>query len=273
MSKPTCSIDDCDRPKKARGFCQKHYLRWREESPDREGPSCAIEGCGKNVLARGWCNTHYHRWHRHGDPLYVTPWSPPPQNRPRTIGCSVEGCEAKHSAKGMCKNHYQRVYAAKNADRIKAQQAEYRSRPENRAKAIETAREWRKANPERAREAGKRWARENADRVREYKREYRAANRDAIRALNNRRKAMHRAVEINDLTSDEWVEIIAAHDGRCVYCGEKPERITMDHVVPISKGGNHTASNVVPACGPCNSAKSANEPPPFVVAPMLPLPA
>ena len=231
--------------------------------------TCSINDCDKPTVGRGWCRKHYTRWRKHGDPLYVTPWSPPPQNRPRTIGCIEDGCDAKHFAKGRCKNHYQRAYAAENADRIKAQQAEYRSRPENRAKAIQTAREWHRANPERSRESARRWARENVDRIREYKREYRAANRDAIRALNNRRKAMYRAVEVNDLTSAEWVKIIASHDGRCVYCGDQPERITMDHVVPISKGGNHTASNVVPACGPCNSSKSANDPPPFVVPPML----
>ena len=30
---------------------------------------CTVENCGKPVKARGWCALHYHRWHRHGDPL------------------------------------------------------------------------------------------------------------------------------------------------------------------------------------------------------------
>ena len=29
---------------------------------------CSIEGCEAKVLARGWCNKHYKRWRRHGDP-------------------------------------------------------------------------------------------------------------------------------------------------------------------------------------------------------------
>lgn len=31
--------------------------------------TCSIEGCGSPVRARGWCNRHYLRWRRSGDPL------------------------------------------------------------------------------------------------------------------------------------------------------------------------------------------------------------
>ncbi|MDN5931400.1 MAG: HNH endonuclease [Pseudonocardia sp.] len=99
------------------------------------------------------------------------------------------------------------------------------------------------------------------------KRAYRQANRDAIRALNNRRKALQRDIEVNDLTPQQWVAIVKSYAGQCVYCGCVPDRITMDHVVPLSKDGGHTASNVVPACGPCNSAKGDRPAPPFVIQP------
>ena len=58
-----------------------------------------------------------------------------------------------------------------------------------------------------------------------------------------------------DLTKDQWAETIAYFDGRCGYCGVKPESMEQDHIVPLSKGGQHTASNVVPACRPCNRRK------------------
>src|SRR3954447_26913021 len=41
--------------------------------------------------------------------------------------------------------------------------------------------------------------------------------------------------------------------GRCQYCGKKAESI--DHVVPRSKGGEHTWENVVAAGSRCNAAK------------------
>jgi 5-methylcytosine-specific restriction endonuclease McrA len=47
-----------------------------------------------------------------------------------------------------------------------------------------------------------------------------------------------------------------ARDGwRCVYCGTSNGRLTLDHVVPRSKGGESIWENVVTACAPCNLRK------------------
>ncbi|MEJ2314764.1 MAG: HNH endonuclease [Nitrospirota bacterium] len=45
--------------------------------------------------------------------------------------------------------------------------------------------------------------------------------------------------------------------GRCHFCGRKfpPKELTMDHIVPIVRGGKSTRGNVVPACKECNSKK------------------
>ena len=45
--------------------------------------------------------------------------------------------------------------------------------------------------------------------------------------------------------------------GRCHYCGGSfaPEDLTMDHLVPVSRGGKASRNNVVPACKECNSRK------------------
>lgn len=47
--------------------------------------------------------------------------------------------------------------------------------------------------------------------------------------------------------------------GVCHYCGQRfPAReLTMDHVVPIIRGGRSTRSNVVPCCKTCNSRKQS----------------
>ena len=46
--------------------------------------------------------------------------------------------------------------------------------------------------------------------------------------------------------------------GRCHYCGGhfSTEDLTMDHLVPVSRGGKASRNNVVPACKECNSRKS-----------------
>jgi 5-methylcytosine-specific restriction endonuclease McrA len=47
-----------------------------------------------------------------------------------------------------------------------------------------------------------------------------------------------------------------ARDGwRCVYCGDGHGRLTLDHVVPRSRGGQSVWENVVTACAPCNHRK------------------
>ena len=47
-----------------------------------------------------------------------------------------------------------------------------------------------------------------------------------------------------------------ARDGwRCAYCGTTGGRLTLDHVVPRSRGGESVWENVVTACAPCNLRK------------------
>ena len=47
-----------------------------------------------------------------------------------------------------------------------------------------------------------------------------------------------------------------ARDGwRCVYCGTSSGRLTLDHVLPRSRGGESVWENVVTSCAPCNLRK------------------
>jgi 5-methylcytosine-specific restriction endonuclease McrA len=45
--------------------------------------------------------------------------------------------------------------------------------------------------------------------------------------------------------------------GLCAYCQGTfaPDELTMDHIVPIARGGRSTKGNVVPCCAACNAAK------------------
>ncbi|OGW33569.1 MAG: HNH endonuclease [Nitrospirae bacterium GWC2_56_14] len=45
--------------------------------------------------------------------------------------------------------------------------------------------------------------------------------------------------------------------GRCYYCGRtfKPAELTMDHLIPVVRGGKSVQGNLVPACKDCNSKK------------------
>ncbi|MEO5346502.1 MAG: HNH endonuclease [Magnetococcus sp. YQC-9] len=45
--------------------------------------------------------------------------------------------------------------------------------------------------------------------------------------------------------------------GVCHYCGTRchPSELTMDHVVPVIRGGRSAKNNLVPACAACNREK------------------
>jgi hypothetical protein len=66
---------------------------------------------------------------------------------------------------------------------------------------------------------------------------------------------------IDTLTRDQWYAVVEAFDRRCAYC-DKPypvRSLTVDHIEPMSQGGDHALWNVAPACRPCNSSKGAND--------------
>lgn len=52
-----------------------------------------------------------------------------------------------------------------------------------------------------------------------------------------------------------WLNKISR--GICHYCQEtfSPDKLTMDHVVPLSRGGRSTKGNIVPCCKECNNKK------------------
>lgn len=62
------------------------------------------------------------------------------------------------------------------------------------------------------------------------------------------------------LSVAEWNTIKDAFDHGCAYCGIHSERLTQDHVMPVSRGGAHIMGNVVPACKSCNCRKSDKTP-------------
>jgi len=45
--------------------------------------------------------------------------------------------------------------------------------------------------------------------------------------------------------------------GICAYCGKKfpPKELTLDHIVPVARGGRSSKGNVAPACKACNNEK------------------
>jgi 5-methylcytosine-specific restriction endonuclease McrA len=79
----------------------------------------------------------------------------------------------------------------------------------------------------------------------------------AIRMSNERYRSLIKGKDT--LTASQWLGICDLFSAKCAYCGSnKP--LTVDHFVPLTKGGFLTAKNVLPACGSCNSSKGNKNP-------------
>lgn len=104
MPEGTCSIDDCDRPRAKRTWCNMHYLRWRRYG-DPERPNvrnmnppalCQVQDCEAPHYAREMCFNHYTRWRQ----------SPDRPGKP----CSVDGCRRTAVTRlGLCRLHKDRL--------------------------------------------------------------------------------------------------------------------------------------------------------------------
>ena len=58
----------------------------------------------------------------------------------------------------------------------------------------------------------------------------------------------------HDLTDAQWLALVAAWGG-CAYCLASDVPLQRDCLLPVSRGGRYTLSNVVPACAACNTSK------------------
>jgi 5-methylcytosine-specific restriction enzyme A len=83
--------------------------------------------------------------------------------------------------------------------------------------------------------------------------------RETHRAGKHRRKARLRG-NGGSYTPAEWIALKTQYDNRCLVCGkQEPEiELTVDHIIPLAKGGPNTINNIQPLCHLCNSLKGTD---------------
>lgn len=123
--------------------------------------------------------------------------------------------------------------------------------PEKRRRNAERARLWNLAHPDVLARCIREWGEAHPE-----------ARRATTRNYQHRRRSNTVA---SDVTRQSWDVLAATFGGRCFWCEQPSERLEMDHVVPVSRGGRHLLSNLVPACRSCNASKHAAQPLLFVV--------
>lgn len=110
-----------------------------------------------------------------------------------------------------------------------------------------------KRNPSTKEQNRARYLRER-DRRLEYAKRYQRENPGVPKRAKRKRKARIAGAGVFEITARDWDRLVARHQGRCFYCSTKGP-MSMDHVIPISRGGRHSIGNILPACINCNSQK------------------
>lgn len=224
-----CEIPDCNRQPIARNLCHRHYLKWRKYGDpladhSRQRKFCCIEGCVSPVHGHSYCFLHYQRWKKHDDPV----WQPP-----RYSECVVDGCGGmpRSALATLCEAHYMRLRRNGTLD---AGQCSVCQEPlplgstRKRKYCIACGLERR-----------------------------RARGRDQV----HQRRAWKLKGASEKIDS---LEIFERDGWKCGLCHQKvdsqlvwPHRMSpsLDHIVPLSKGGDHVRTNVHLAHLTCNLSK------------------
>jgi len=265
LSKPTCSVAECERKHASKGFCDKHYRRWKKAGDPTvtlrtPRGACSIEGCDQAHNARGYCPAHYQAWLRANGGRVS-----------EAEKCSVDKCLKDRTHAEFCRGHNYRF--KKYGDPEYAPET-----PEAKVCTGCTKELSLDKFPKRKGRGGMgvmsrcrdcsraaNLARMQADREawNSYSRKWAAENRDKRSVQEGRRRAKLRGALAESVSR---LEIFERDGWICQMCFQPvdkdlkyphPMSATWDHIVPLARGGSHTRDNLRLAHWHENQAKGA----------------
>ncbi len=148
-----------------------------------------------------------------------------------------EDCVKEYYIKNKSRiDEYSKNYYRENKEKKKTYQIDYYIK--NKERILERTSAYKKAHKSQSKEYKRRYYRDNPDKVKEH---------------FHRRKARLKA-NGGSYTVEEWLDLCKKYDNKCLCCGKK-EKLTVDHIVPLSRGGTNYIENIQPLCNECNASK------------------
>lgn len=174
--------------------------------------------------------------------------------------------ECREKARRAAKDKYKKTEKGRlsnerwvKSKRRKENELNYRQKERARQLAVIRARRYLERHPEAVEkklECDRKYSKtEHGKSVRtENIRKYRQTEKGRICQKNHKYKSRNGAAGKVDLRA--WGEKLKEYEGKCAICGSADD-ITIDHIIPLSKGGTNDISNLQPLCRSCNCSKGA----------------
>lgn len=242
MPKSTCALEECEEPMQARGWCARHYDRWyRTGSPDLVYAASQCLWCGDALkddrrTDAKYCSVACRA--RKSDSL--RPRTPKPAKQPELRECVACGSEFLGLRRSTCSSRCYKRMAPPNKRPCSVEGClrphvakgycnhHYKANSPN-------AKKWSKGNPE--------------------------TRRASLRRKTQKRRALLRTSAVENVDRD----LVGERDGwKCGLCGVRvdvslrwpdPMSASLDHILPLSVGGEHTWANVQISHLRCNVLK------------------
>jgi len=154
-----------------------------------------------------------------------------------------------------------RAWYAANSERAKEHQRKKRFDHPDKVKAIKA--KYYAAHKERDNASNAQWRAKNQDRLaayrisrRELSAEWNRKHPDAVRSSRHRRIATEKHAEGN-WTAEDLATLRKILGVKCLAHGNHEGAITIDHIVPLAKGGTNYPTNLQPLCLKHNCAKGS----------------
>ena len=126
---------------------------------------------------------------------------------------------------------------------------------DNKEHIIEHAKQYHQDNKEYIAECERQYRQDNKEHIAEHAKQYSHEHLEEGRIRSQKRRALKSGL-LHTLTTKQWKNIKTHFNNKCAYCNRELP-LTQEHFIPLSKNGEYTVNNIIPACGSCNSSKGA----------------
>lgn len=187
---------------------------------------------GERAVKNGLCKTCFKR------PIYIG------KSKTKCYHCYsvIKKCNTEWVKRNPEKAHsYSKISYYRHRDKNIKKQRDYRKTDIYKEKY----KEYKERTSEYQRERNRRWVAENRDKYRQKARV--ATELRRFRKRNNGNCSSR-------FSTKDWNRVLNIFGNRCLKCGST-QNIQIDHVIPLSLGGEHSFSNIQPLCAICNNKK------------------